>query len=97
MNLRLGAEYRYEKLRFRAGFAQQGNTFNNNFDVNNAITSVSGGVGYRHNKFSIDLAVINSSQKKYLYQPYTFPDGSGPVADFKPRTTMGVVTVGFTF
>jgi hypothetical protein len=97
VNYRVGAEYRYEKFRVRAGFAQQGKTFKSQFDVDNTITSITGGVGYRHDKFFIDLAVVNSSQPKYLYQPYTFPDGSGPVAELKPRTTSGIITVGFTF
>jgi hypothetical protein len=97
VNIRTGAEFRYQKFRVRAGFSHQGKTYRKGFDVNNSISSISGGVGYRHENFFIDLAVINSTQPKYLYQPYTFPDGSGPTAEFKPRLTTGMITLGFTF
>jgi hypothetical protein len=96
-NIRVGAEYRYEAFRGRLGYSLQGKTFKNEFDVDNSITSISGGVGYRAKKFYIDLAVINSTSPKFFYQPYSFSDGSGPVAELKPRTTTGMITVGFTF
>jgi hypothetical protein len=97
INFRVGAEYRYDKFRVRAGYAMQGNTFRDNYDIDNSITSLSGGVGFRSKKFFIDFALVNSTQPKYLYQPYTFPDGSGPVAELKPRMTTGMITLGFTF
>jgi hypothetical protein len=64
---------------------------------NNQISSVSAGAGIRTKDFYVDFALINSSSKKYFYQPYTFSDGSGPVVNLKNRSVTGMVTVGFIF
>jgi hypothetical protein len=97
INFRLGAEYRHDIWRVRAGYGMLSNTYNDSFDVDNAITTVSGGVGIRMQTFYVDLAVISSSTNRYDYRPYTFFDGSGPVAEFKDRSLNGVITVGSTF
>lgn len=97
VNFRFGAEFRKDIFRARAGYGLQGNTFNDNIDGDNSITSVSGGLGVRLKTFYVDLAVVQSSTKAYQYQPYTFSDGSGPAADFKDKTLNGVLTAGFTF
>jgi hypothetical protein len=97
LNLRIGAEYRYEAYRARLGYSLQGKTFRNEFDVDNSITSISGGLGYRGKNFFIDFALIKSTSPKYYYQPYNFSDGSGPIAELKPRSTTGMITLGFTF
>jgi len=54
-------------------------------------------LGIRTRGFYVDLAIISSSGKWFQYQPYTFPDGSGEVADLKNKTLNGLITVGFTF
>jgi hypothetical protein len=97
MNYRLGAEFRYQLFRIRAGYGIQANTYKDALEANNQITSFSGGFGVRTDKFHADFALINSSSKKYFYQPYTFSDGSGPVVDLKNRVTTGMITVGFMF
>ncbi|MEX1240676.1 MAG: hypothetical protein WEB30_13205 [Cyclobacteriaceae bacterium] len=97
INYRIGAEFRKDLFRLRAGYGVQANTFNKNIEADNTITSISGGVGVRTRSFYVDLAIIHSASKRYQYQPYTFPDGSGPVVDLKNKTLNGVITVGFTF
>ena len=97
VNYRLGAEFRHKAFRFRAGYGIEGNTFKEEFDVDNTIRSVSGGAGIKTKKFYVDLAVVHRSGNEYQYQPYTFSDGSGPVADIRNKTLMGVLTVGFSF
>lgn len=97
VNYRIGAEFRQDIFRLRAGYGVQSNTFSENIDADNTITSISGGAGIRTQKFYIDLAVIHSAGKEYRYQPYTFFDGSGPVADMKDKSLRGVITLGFTF
>jgi len=97
VNYRIGAEYRHDVLRVRAGYSYQSNTFSENIDADNSISSISGGVGLRMQTFYVDLAVIHSGGKQYRYQPYTFFDGSGPGVDLKDKTINGVITVGFTF
>lgn len=97
INYRIGAEFRHNIFRVRAGYGVQGNTFNDNVGTDNTITSISGGLGIRMKTFYVDLAVVSSSGKAYQYQPYTFSDGSGPVVDLKDKTLNGLITVGFTF
>lgn len=97
INYRVGAEFRKDIFRARAGYAVQANTFDESYDLDNKITSISGGLGVRLKKFYIDLAVVSSSGKAYQYQPYTFSDGSGPVVNIKDKTLNGILTLGFTF
>jgi hypothetical protein len=97
INYRVGAEYRFNIYRFRAGYGVQGNTYRDTFDADNTITSISGGAGIRTKEFYIDFALVHSSNKRYPYHPYSFYDGSGPVADLKDRAVTGMITLGFTF
>ena len=97
INYRIGAEFRHNILRVRAGYGIQSNTFSDVIGADNSISSISGGLGVRTQSFYVDLAVVHSSEKQYQYQPYTFFDGSGPVVDLKEKTLNGVITVGFTF
>ena len=97
INYRIGAEFRKDIFRVRAGYGVQSNTFNEDIDSDNTITSISGGLGVRLKTFYIDLALVHSATKDYKYQPYTFSDGSGPVADLKDKTLNGIISVGFTF
>ncbi|HET9486412.1 MAG TPA: hypothetical protein VFO54_03215 [Chryseosolibacter sp.] len=97
INYRIGAEFRKDIFRVRAGYGVQANTFSDTIEADNSITSVSGGLGVRTKIFYIDLAIVHSSTKDFQYSPYTFSDGSGPVVDLKNKTINGVITVGFTF
>lgn len=92
VNYRIGAEFRYKIFRARAGYGVQANTYNNSFDINNAITSISGGLGIRKDKFFVDFALVNSTGKN-LYNPYN----GAPIVDLSTSMTRGIVTVGFTF
>ena len=97
INYRIGAEFRKDIFRARAGYGVQSNTFSDDIDSDNTITSISGGLGIRLKTFYVDVAVVHSATKDYKYQPYTFSDGSGPVANLKDKTLNGIITVGFTF
>lgn len=97
LNYRIGAEFRKDIFRLRAGYGIRSSTYNENIDSDNTISSVSGGAGIRTKSFYVDLALVHSAGKDYQYQPYTFSDGSGPVVDLKNKTLTGVITVGFTF
>jgi len=97
INYRIGAEFRHEIFRLRAGYGVQTNAFKENISSDNTITSISGGAGIRTKKFYIDLAIVHSAGKNFKYQPYTFSDGSGPVADVKNKSLSGILTVGFSF
>ena len=97
INYRIGAEFRKDIFRVRAGYGVQSNTFNESIRADNTITSISGGLGVRTQKFYLDLAIVHSTGKDFQYQPYTFTDGSGPVVDLKNKTLSGIITVGFSF
>jgi hypothetical protein len=102
INYRFGAEFRHNIFRARAGYGVQTNTYSDALgaDADNKISSISGGLGVRTKRFSVDLAVIHSKAKS-LYQPYVLedsgvPDYRGPVARFNNRTINGVITLGFS-
>ena len=97
LNYRIGAEFRHEMLRFRAGYGVQASTFHKSIEADNTITTLSAGAGVRLKKFYVDLAVVRNAGKEFRYQPYTFSDGSGPVADLKYTSLMGILTFGFSF
>ena len=97
INYRVGAEFRYDIYRVRGGYGIQANSYRKEFEADNQITTISGGVGVRMKTSYIDFALVTQSTGKYYYQPYTFSDGSGPVVDLKNRITTGMITVGFTF
>lgn len=96
INYQIGAEFRHDIFRARAGYGVQANTFRENTNADNTISSISGGLGIRLKTFYVDLALIHGASKEFQYQPYTFADGSGPVVDLKNKTTRGVITVGFS-
>lgn len=97
INYRIGAEFRYNIYRLRAGYGVQASTYDRSLDIDNKITSITGGTGIRTKDFFIDFALVHSSTKRYFYQPYTFFDGSGPLVRMKNRSITGMITVGFTF
>ncbi len=96
INYRVGGEFRYNILRVRAGYGVQGSTYRDGFDLDNSIKSISGGLGVKLQKFYADFALVQSSGMNF-YQPYSFFDGPGPIADLDTKTMTGMITFGFTF
>lgn len=96
VNYRFGAEYRLDIFRIRGGYGVMANTYRSQFDIDNKITTISGGVGIRKKSFYVDFALVNSRSRS-VYYPYTFSDGSGPIVNQKNNFWTGMVTVGFTF
>ncbi len=95
VNYRVGAEFRYEKLRFRTGYNIQSNP------VSNSITDLktqtfSAGIGLRLSKFFTDLAWL-TTKGDGVYRPYIFQDGLGPLVNLKNKVNTLMLTVGFTF
>ncbi|HEU5146488.1 MAG TPA: hypothetical protein VFT90_07240 [Chryseosolibacter sp.] len=97
LNYRIGAEFRKDIFRVRAGYGIQTNAYQESIGADNSVSSISGGLGIRTKTFYADLAIVQSASKTYRYQPYTFSDGSGPIAELKDKTLNGVLTIGFTF
>jgi hypothetical protein len=95
VNYRVGAEYRHQKYRVRAGYGYQANPYRDSNGTDQSIQSITGGLGYRAKTFFVDLATVYS-QTERRRSPY-FVDGQDPVAFQKFKNMNYVVTVGFTF
>ncbi|MBA4053115.1 MAG: long-chain fatty acid transporter, partial [Marivirga sp.] len=98
VNYRLGGEFRYKVFRVRAGYGVQASAYKNDFDIDNSIQTISGGLGVRFEKFFADFALIQSKADN-LYSPYSFYvyDIPNPVVDMEEKTVSGILTLGFTF
>ncbi|MEZ4999044.1 MAG: hypothetical protein R2758_16900 [Bacteroidales bacterium] len=61
-NLRLGAEIRMGPLYLRGGYSYQGSPFvSGSLNEENTSNSYSAGLGYRQNKFYLDVAMVCSA------------------------------------
>jgi hypothetical protein len=96
VNYRVGAEYRHDIYRFRAGYNVLADPYIQFDNVNRSVHTISGGFGIRMKEFFIDLAVLNA-RSKATRSPYSTPDKGTPRAALDFRQTTGLVTVGFTF
>lgn len=71
VNYRVGAEWRHNSFRLRGGFAYFPDPYNVEGEVSKSRTNITGGLGYRKDKWFMDLAVVSTSYKSD-YAPYTF-------------------------
>ena len=104
-NIRIGTEWRWQTLAFRAGYAIYGSPYG--FDQENLkTTSYSCGLGYTYHDFTIDLAYVLSKRKTSfdLYSQYTlFPafymDSNNKLATdetiIKETTNINQVVISF--
>lgn len=77
VNFRVGGEYNYRVLRFRAGYAHYGDPFKDNVDAleDRSSRSITGGIGVRLDRFYIDAAFVHTDFKSG-YSPYRLQDNS---------------------
>ena len=95
VNYRIGGEIRFDIFRFRAGYSYQGDPFTST-DIDNSVSRISGGLGYRVQDYYIDLAVTNT-RANATFAPYNLADGTSPLSETKNRSTNVAVTLGFNF
>jgi len=97
INIKMGAEFRKDKFRLRAGFNRQGNPYNFDNGIDNAITSISGGLGYRSSTFFVDLAVVNTqwNSRRTIYN--LFDAALSPSSVIENNQNQFVLTLGFPF
>jgi len=91
-NLHIGAEYKFGDFSFRGGYAMYGSPYES--DQVNADAfhrSISGGIGYRSNNFSLDLVIVNTSHEENYFLYYENP------AILKSTTNRILATFGFRF
>ncbi len=106
-NIRIGTEWRWQTLAFRAGYAIYGSPFG--FDKEDLkTTSYSCGFGYTYHRFTIDAAYVlskrNNSYDLYsqysMYPAYYWNDNNELVADetkVKETTNINQVVISFKF
>ena len=94
VNYRVGGEYRLKDFRARAGFAYMPDPFRTKQNgTDRTISSLSGGLGYRGQKFYVDVATIFSSGNT-SYRPYNVGANS-PLVTTKNKNTSVILTLGF--
>ncbi len=99
LNYRFGAEYKINTFRLRGGYSFFGDPYSNsNYD--RSTQQISGGVGMKFNKFTIDFAVVNRKFNS-LYTSYQVIDSDGnnfgPLTEIENNILNGVLTLGFSF
>lgn len=96
INYRVGAEFRLDIYRIRAGYGMQSNAYQGATNISRSIQTLSGGFGVRLDDFYIDFALVRN-QWDTTYSPYVFSDGAGPIVELKNTSTTGTITLGFTY
>ncbi|MHA7128931.1 OmpP1/FadL family transporter [Algoriphagus namhaensis] len=99
INFRLGAEFKLDMFRFRGGYGQFGDPFEN-AEIDRSVQQISGGVGVRIKNISIDFALLNQSSDG-LYTSYQVLDANdnniGPTTFLENSVTSGFLTFGINF
>jgi len=94
INHRLGAEYRIDNVRLRAGYAFYADPYkSSSIDVTQSALTF--GVGYRSKDFFADVALVNQSQNE-VYAPYNVTSNQ-PVVNVDHKNTTVSATFGFNF
>lgn len=97
VNLRLGGEFRLNQFRFRGGFSYMPEPFKTEQNsVSRVSQSISSGVGYRTEKFYVDLGFIYS-QGNNSYRPYRVNSSTSPLVTYNQSNTNVLLTFGFPF
>ncbi|WP_439489876.1 OmpP1/FadL family transporter [Algoriphagus sp.] len=99
INFRAGAEYRFNNFRIRGGYGFYGNPIANS-DYDRSTQQISGGLGVKLNKFSVDFALVNQKFNT-LYSSYQVLDNQGNniglLTEVKNNLINGVLTLGLSF
>lgn len=99
VNLRAGAEGRFDVFRVRAGYARYGDPFKDNANGGRVQTFYTLGAGIRQGNFFIDAAGVYASFNQQ-YTPYTLetsPQINSPLIKISNSRYTTSVTAGFTF
>ncbi|RZL12163.1 MAG: hypothetical protein EOO62_11660 [Hymenobacter sp.] len=102
VNLRVGAEGRFDILRVRLGYAHYGNPYAST-TLDRAQQYFTGGLGIRVRNFFVDAAGVYLTYKEQ-YSPYSLAGGAGtvangvaPVIDYTQKRFTASITGGLTF
>jgi hypothetical protein len=95
INYRLGAEYRFQEYRLRAGVNYLADPLARSGNSDRSVVGFSGGLGYRGKEFYVDFAGLYNQTKSQRI-PY-FISGPDPVSTQKFQNTNFILTFGFIF
>ena len=95
VNVRLGAEGRFDIFRVRGGFALYGDPYENK-RYDRKKTYLTAGVGIRQANYFFDLALVNTAYDS-VYSPYVLNDLSQPVVVTRNRYNNLLFTLGMNF
>ncbi|WP_345253807.1 hypothetical protein [Flaviaesturariibacter amylovorans] len=91
-NVRVGGELKFTTLMVRAGAAWYGNPYKEVNGGTGGRLNLTGGLGYRHRGYFIDLTYVHSMQRD-IHTPYRLSDAPYFVAE--TRRTQGNVALSF--
>ena len=94
VNYRLGAEFRFDAIRLRGGYAYQADPFKNP-NIDRSVQNLSFGLGYRNKDYFLDFTIVNSRTNNQFSPYFTFDDT--PVAEVEQVTTNALLTFGVNF
>jgi hypothetical protein len=94
-NIRVGGELKFNTIMVRGGFAHYGNPVRSG-PVPSNITQFSGGLGYRHKGYFVDLTYVHRIQKSFDV-PYRLQNAELDYASTKQTTGNIVATFGIKF
>jgi hypothetical protein len=95
LNVRLGGELKFNTIMARLGAAYYGNPYKEK-ELKANKWLLSGGLGYRHHGFFIDLTYVHAFNKD-VHFPYRLGDKSNTFAQVKNQRGNIVASVGFKF
>lgn len=97
LNYRVGGEYRLNNFRLRAGYSYMPDPYKSEQNsASSAVSSLTGGLGYRATKFYIDLATVFSTTNT-PYRPYSVSTSNSPLVTTQNKNTTVMMTLGFPF
>lgn len=93
-NFRVGGELKFNVVMARLGFAYYGNP-NKDSELKASKMNLSGGLGYRHKGFFIDLTYLHQIQKDVQFPYRVNPPRANTFAELKEQTGNVLLTLGF--
>ena len=96
VNLRFGAEGRFDIFRARLGFARYGDPYKADAGFDRAQNYYTGGLGLRQGNFFIDAAAVYTSFNQ-IDVPYDLENNLQPVVKVNNNRFTTSLTAGFTF
>ncbi|OGX87982.1 OmpP1/FadL family transporter [Hymenobacter glacialis] len=96
VNLRVGAEGRFDVFRVRVGYARYGTPYVEDNSNERGQNFYTGGLGIRQGNFFIDAAAVYSTLNQ-VYTPYTLANEQQPVIKVNNSRFTTSLTAGITF